>query len=262
MRFRRLLAFGLACLLAGCASLFRPSALPPPQSLGRIAVVAIDSTPEVTLEGFSGGRLAGFSQGAGDTFTACLQFFGQGACVNSACGAYVLVLLGTCSTLGVVGGLIGSLSTDGDASRRAAAQGIDGVLLAAPAQNRLRDSLIESVRQHGVTLSAVEAAAVVGDYRALAAADISTVIEVELLRVGTAGPGSGAPSRLYMEARARLVRVSDNAELASRRFTEYGPTYSAWEWRANGGERLIDGFQSTYDRLAGQIGNAFLRPVQ
>lgn len=267
----RLVLAVAALLLASCAAGSKPSA--PAGSAagsaayipahGSVAVLALARTPEVNIEGFSGGRIQGFATGMENTFVACFQTFGQGACMNSGCGALVLFLLGTCGTLGVVGGLAGALDTEADAGKRAAALSIDRALNTAPAQLQLRDRIVAAARRQGTTLAALDLAPQAGgevDYGAIQSLGIDTVLEVELTRVGTAGPGGNAPSRLYMEARARLVRVSDRGELASGQYRVQGPSYSAWEWRAEGGARLLEGFQNAYGGLAERIYEAHFRP--
>lgn len=260
---RRRLVFSLcAALLAGCAGLTRdPAGLDP--LAGNTAVLALDHAPLVRIEGFSGGRMQGFANAMGDTFAACFQAFGQGACVNSGCGAMVLFLLGTCGTLSVVGGIAGAFTTDADLAQHAAASSIDRALNTTPAQIQLRDRLIAEARRHGTTLAALELAPQPGggvDYAAIRGLGIDTVLEVELTRVGTAGPGGGAPSQLYMEARVRLVRAANRREVAVRDYRVTGASYSPWEWRANNGARLLEGFQQAYDALAAKIYAAQFRP--
>lgn len=258
------LALALSALvLASCAAVSKPAAPAGLPSYGNIAVLALARTPEVNIDGFSGGRMQGFASGMENTFVACFQTFGQGACINSGCGALVLFLLGTCGTLSVVGGLAGALDTDADAGKRAAELSIDRALNTAPAQLQLRDRIVAEARRQGTTLAALDLAPRPGgefDYGAIASLGIDTVLEVELTRVGTAGPGGNASSRLYMEAQARLVRVSDRVELASGQYRVQGPSYSAWEWRAEGGARLLDGFQKAYGGLAERIYTAHFRP--
>jgi hypothetical protein len=257
----RLLPALLAWLLASCATPpLAPLASP---ADGRIGVLALDRTPEVNIEGFSGGRIQGFASGMENTFVACFQAFGQGACMNSGCGAMVLFLLGTCGTLSVVGGLASALDTDADVGKRAAADSIDRALNTAPAQLQLRDRIVAEAQRRGTTLAALDlppASRGEVDYRAIRGLGIDSVLEVELTRVGTAGPGGNAPSRLYMEARARLVRVGDRVELARGQYRVQGPSYSAWEWRANRGSLLLDGFQKAYGGLAERICDAHFRP--
>lgn len=254
---RRRLVFSLcAALLAGCAGLTRDPAGVDALS-GNTAVLALDHTPLVRIEGFSGGRVQGFADGMGNTFAACFQTFGQGACVNSGCGALVLFLLGTCGTLSVVGGIAGALApTNAELAQHAAASSIDRALNTTPAQLQLRDRLIAEARRHGTTLAALELAPQPGggyDYAAIRGLGIDTVLEVELTRVGTAGPGGGAPSQLYMEARVRLVRAATRQEVAVRDYRVAGASYSPWEWQANSGARLREGFQQAYDALAAKI---------
>lgn len=258
----RLLLAALALVLASCASVTTPPAHPGTAAYGKVAVLALDRTPEVRIEGFSGGRLRGFASGMENTFAACFQAFGQGACMNSGCGALVLFLLGTCGTLGVVGGLVGALDTDADAGQRAATHGIDRALNTAPAQLQLRDRIVAEGRRQGTTLAALDSSLAFGgkvDYRAIQALGIDSVLEIELTRVGTAGPGGNAPSQLYMEARARLVRVADQAELAAGQYRVQGHRYAVWEWQANQGALLLDGFQNAYGGLAERIHDAYFK---
>ena len=176
--------------------------------------------------------------------------------MNSGCGALVLFLMGTCGTASVVGGIVGAINTDADAAKRAATRRIDQSLRTTPAQWQLRDRLILEAKRHGKIFSALELAAPPGgrpDYAASSLAGTDAVLELELTRVGTSGPGGGAPSQLYMEARARIIRVADGQELAMETFAIQGQRYTTRDWQANGGERLMQGFENAYERLAEKI---------
>lgn len=258
----RLLTAFSTLLLASCASWAPGPVRPGAGAEGSVAIIALDRTPQVRIEGFSGGRLHGFATGMESTFGACVQIFGQGSCVNSGCGALVLFLLGTCGTASVVGGIVGALSTEGDFARQAAASGIDRALNTAPAQRQLRDRILAVARRQGKPLSSLELEELPDgghDYRGLQWLGIDTLLEVELTRVGTEGPGGNAPSQLYMEARVRMIRVADRKELSLAQYRVIGHRYSTWEWQANNGQRLLEGFQLAYDGLAERIYAAHLR---
>ena len=247
----RLAVLVVSFCLAGCGTVEIVPVLP---ASSRIAVRAPDRAPVVQIEGFTANRVHGFANGMGNTFAACFQAYGQGACLNSGCGAMVLFLLGTCGTLSVVGGLVGALDPGADAGKHAAARSVDHALNVAPAQLQLRDRLIAEAGRHGVTLVAFELApAPVGDGVDRALPGIDIVLEAELTRVGTDGPGGSAPSQLYMEARTRLIRADDQRVLAVGEYRVEGRRYSSWEWQANGGAMLLEGFQQAYGALAEKI---------
>jgi hypothetical protein len=209
-------------------------------------VVAASGVPAVDLDGFSGGRVEGFASGLGNTFVGCFQSLGQGACMNSGCAAAVLLLLGVCGTVSVFGGIAGAANTQGDAARQAAASGIAQALDTAPAQQRLRDRVVAVARARGA------------DWQAGSGTETTGLrLEVALLRVGTYGPGDGAPSRLRMEALVRLIG-RDGGEIALRRQAVDGASYSLAEWRFNRGARLLEGFDDAYERLARQIVDGWL----
>ena len=75
----------------------------------------------------------------------------------------------------------------------------------------------ESALAGGVELASlppasIQEAAHRGDYRALAAAGVDTLLEVTLTEVSTAGQGINRPLQLYLQAHVRLIRTRDGAE--------------------------------------------------
>lgn len=238
----------LCLFVAACSS------APPRPPLAGVAVrvVATSRVPAVELEGFSGGRVEGFASGVGNTFVGCFQSIGQGACMNSGCAAAVLLLLGVCGTVSVFGGIAGAANTQGDAARQSAASGIAHALDTTPAQQRLRDRVVALARARGADWR--------NDNGTDGAEATGWRLEVELLRVGTYGPGDGAPSRLRMEAQVRLLG-RDGGEIARRREVVDGASYSLAEWRFNRGARLLEGFDDAYERLARRIVEGWLTPA-
>lgn len=253
-KFRRLFAWLMILLFTGCSALTGSSPgarIPADQT---VAILAIDRIPDVRIDGFSASRLQGFASGAENTFVACFRSFGQGACLNSGCGALVLFLLGTCGTLGVVGGIVGAF--DAESGEQLAAGNIGRALNTAPAQGQLRDRIVIEARRRSANLSTLELDSAPGaepDYRVAGSFGVDTVLAVELTRVGTAGPGGSAPARLYMEARARLIRVADGAQLSTADYRVDGQSFSARQWQANRGALLLSGFEQAYAGLAEKI---------
>lgn len=251
----------LGLVLAACSAAGPRSNIPSVSQ--RVAVLAVDKTPTVELDGFSGGRVEGFAQGLGNTFVGCFQSLGSGACVNSGCGAAVLFLLGVCGTASVVGGIAGAVNTEGDVARRAAASGIGRTLDTSSVQRDLRDRVVVAGKARDRQLESFAATLEIPQAMAKLRADgVDILLEVELVRVGTAGPGDGAPSRLFMESRARLMRVKDGRELAVGNYRVEGASYSLYEWRANRGNRLREGFSSAYDALAEKIVGSLIVPAE
>lgn len=248
---------------AGCAS-------PPPASsdyrsaLGNIAIVASGAEPEIRFQGFARGKAEGALAGAGTGFLACAAGLGHGACGGPYCGAVVVVWLAICGTAAAVGGVAGAVMSQDAATVRAAEASLDTAIAAATIQDALRQQLAAAALAGSTPVAMLQPQrarelALSGDYRPLAAEGIDAVVETDLVRAGTQGRGLGSPLALSVEARARVLRTRDNAELHSIEFAYAGPALPLAEWAQQGGEPLARALAKGYERLAVELYDSLFR---
>ncbi|HET9734097.1 MAG TPA: hypothetical protein VFP62_02390 [Burkholderiales bacterium] len=237
MKWRALLA--LAAALAGCA--MQPQVPPGPgaAALGKVAVVAGGGTPEIGFAGFAHGRAEGAAIGAGSTFLACAASMGPGACAGPYCGAVVVLWLGICGVASAVGAAVGAGSAM-DARTAAATEA------------RMRAALDANAIQESLRLQ-IEAAARAQGAQPAARAEADTLLEAALVKAGTEGAGINAPVGLVMEARVRLLRAADGAELYSARIVHLGPRLKLEDWAGGGGDRLLRALDAGYEALGAHI---------
>ncbi len=249
------LVLAITCAFqAGCAG-GPPRAAEFQGALGKVAVVAAAGEPEISFEGFARGKAEGAARVATATFATCLQPLGHGCSGGGAiCGVAVLVVLGICTTATAVGGVVGA----------AAAPGADAVasaettLLGALDRRSVQESLREQVD-----------AALLAAGSSVAREGADTVLETTLTRVGTRRPGVFEPGRggvgidppllLYMEARARLVRISDSTTLSTTQYVYLGPRLRLADWSALGGTPLLSAMETGYELLASHIYDGVFR---
>jgi hypothetical protein len=240
-------------LLVAAALAFQPGcATPPPAAAledppGSFAVVASAAAPEIRFEGFAHGRAEGAASGAGLGFLACAAGLGHGACAGPYCGAVVVVWLAICGTAAAVGGVAGAAASQDAATVRLAEAALATAISPATIQDALRSQV-------------AAAAASAPGYRPSAAREgVDTLVEVGLLRAGTQGAGFDSPLVLSMQARARVLRAADNAELHSVDFAYEGPALRLADWAAHGGEPLARALATGYQRLATDLYDSLFR---
>ncbi|HSN39638.1 MAG TPA: hypothetical protein VLT92_05535 [Burkholderiales bacterium] len=259
---QRAVALLLAVLVAlqpGCASLTpQPPKTEHQAAPGKVAVIAAAQEPEIRFEGFARGAGEGAARGAGTTFLECTSSLGHGSCSGAFCGAVVILWLGVCGVASLVGGAAGAAAAPDTASIRAAEAGLPGGMEMKTIQDSLRDQVVTTALAHGTTLASVsredlQNAARTRDYPSLADKGADTVLEVALTKAGTQGAGINAPLWSYMEARIRLVRTRDNAEVFSSEYLYQGERLTLAEWSANRSERLLRALKTGYETLGEHI---------
>lgn len=91
------------------------------------------------------------------------------------------------------------------------------------------------------------------DYRALSGAGVDTVLETELARVGTQGGGINPRLVLFLQARVRAVRTTDNVELFATDYIYLGKRLTVAEWVADEGKELLHALETGYEALGAHI---------
>jgi len=242
---RRGAALIVASLHAGCATLApQLPAAPEIDTLGRVAVIAGTSAPELNFQGFARNRAEGAARGAGSTFGSCAAAIQPGACSGAVCGAITVVWLGICGVAGVVGGVVGGATAPSATTVRDSETTLAAVFDAATIQESLRESVEQAALATGIV--------------PVPPSEADTLLEVTLVAAGTSGEGVNAPVELEMRARIRLLQAADGIEISSADFTHRGERYTLAEWSANDGARLLAALEKGYRALATHIAESSL----
>lgn len=293
------LSFAAIALLVvgqwGCA------VAPPPRpshatlaQMGSVGVVAVELAPETDLSsplpvkplaavvGMTAGFGVGLGYGAVNTAVCCIKSGHPLSCIFYAplCG---IATTGVMMGAGVVEGLDKGITVTEWLERsrtlsRAAAE--------PEARETLRDAVIAAAAERRTAPPVVplpEGGPRQGkappSYRPLAATGVDTVLEVVVLRLDfervTEGALSGrygpAPSwekvfdpslQLIVEARARLVRVADDAVLSTRPYRYSGAARLTFvEWARASAEAFREVRHTALQRLGEEIASDFFGPV-
>ena len=212
------------------------------------AVVAGQESPEIEFEGFAHGRLEGAGIGAASTFAGCVGALGGGgSCQGAMCGAVVILWLGVCTVSSAVGGVVGAVIAPSAESVRTAEGQLHAALDVNAMQDSLRDEVLASAREGGSELASV------APERAAAR------VEVALTRVGTEGSGIDPPLLVFMDARARILRTSDGAQIYSADYRYEGEKRTLRGWSENRGAPLLHALEAGYESLGAEIFGSVFR---
>ena len=244
------LLLGLFIILqSGCATTKQAIPMTPEQSeqlksrLGTIAVVSASFDPKVEFQTPAKGALAGAGAGAGATLEA-----GKG---SSGEGALLGILL---APVGAVAGAVMADSAE-DVNKREAI--IKKAITELKTQETIRDRLLKTVQEktkfqfaiaegHGPVIDGE-----LPDYRNLKEKGIATVHEITVKQFGLRGEGKISPDlSLYMILQARLVNLTNNAELFKNTFTCEGERHKFTEWAANDALLFKQEFERCYQNLS------------
>jgi hypothetical protein len=170
----------------------------------------------------------------------------------------LIFMLGVCGIASAVGAALGGAQAPGAGEVSAAEAAFAKVFYAKTIQESLRGQTVAAALGKGTSLQSVspesaQAAAQLRDYRSLAAEEVDTVVEVALTRAGTVGAGVNEPLLLRMEARVRVIRTGDNAEVFFTHYLHLGQRLKLSEWLANQGEPLLRGLEAGYESLGSHI---------
>ncbi|GGB91877.1 hypothetical protein GCM10011352_17420 [Marinobacterium zhoushanense] len=232
------------------------------ESLGRVAIISLNTQPDIEFDGFTRNKPSGAAKGAGTGFLGCVEMLGQGSCTGSICGAFYLAWLGVCGVSGVVGGVVGAAKAPSGKDVDEAESRMSERLSAESIQHALGEELMDVAQVRGTRLALpdlrlLRASGDKQDYRSLTS-EADTVLEVALTHVGTQGGGFNPPLQLTMTARVRLVRTRDNTEITSVEYTHAGASYTLEEWSTNRAQRLLQALQAGYIALAYHIHDSLL----
>lgn len=239
---RRTLAALAVALHAGCATVPQVPPGPGSAALGRVAIVAGTDAPEIKFEGFARDKVEGAAVAGGLTLLNCVALLGSSTCAGPYCGGFFVLWLGFCGAASLVGGAVGASSAQSAAAVRSAEQKLRAALDANAIQESLRQQIEAAARAHGA--------------QPAVRTDADTLIEATLVKAGTGGAGIDAPIGLYMQARVRVLRAADGAELYRAQYVHHGARLKLAEWAGGGGERLLRALDAGYATLAAHIADS------
>ena len=272
-------------LQSGCVAVAPPAPSPAVRaSLGAVAIVPAQYIPDSNFITFAKGKGAGAAKGAAIEGGTTAAIFAIGAAAAGPAMPFI-VLAGVLQTAAMTA--VGAVAGAQQAVPAEAATEVESVINAAvaglDAQNAFAGQLAMLVQAEpwihlaaGGVAGPVTAAAR-PDYSRLRTAGIDTVLEVAITGIGfeSCGPEflrerSGGciedPTRqrvdLFMSAQARLVRVSDGAELFVRQFRYKSPGREIPRWIAADGRLLADEFEQAYHELAERVNDEVLLVTQ
>lgn len=232
----------------GCATTKRAIPMTAEQSeqlrlrLGAIAVVSARFIPKLELQTPAKGALAGAGAGAGATLEA-----GKG----SGEGAVLGILL---TPVGAVAGAVMADSAK-DVNEREAI--IKKAIAELKIQETIRDSFLKTVQEKTKFQFVLEEGhgpitdGELPDYRDMKEKGITTIHEITVKQFGLKGKGKINPDlSLYMILQARLVNLTNNAELFKNTFAYEGEKHKFAEWSANDAQLFRQEFDRCYQNLA------------
>lgn len=255
---------GMTLLLAVIIALQTGCAVPLPtnksvnlSSLGNVRVIASTQEPQ-----FKFGMEA--SKAAGQTADACAIAPVGGGQLGAIIFAPFYIASLACLAVGPPLSALSAASTNSNGAQ--IKETVFGAMDAKIIQEALRDSIVAAGSDNGSHLlvapsNKMPEASNSGDYRALAAVGVDTVLEVAVTNIGLEKEyaSSDAPLALVMKAQARLLSAHDNSELSSWESFFRGKQLRQSEWFANQAVQLVQELRAGIKWLGNEIhDDAFL----
>lgn len=241
---------------SGCATQDRKAAraddhVPP----ANIAVVVTQQPPEITFEGFAKSKADGASRQGLLFFVACLL-----ECIGTGpfCVYLAPIVTGVCAARGAVAGGVGAAMAPSAEAVRNSEATWSNAIASNSMQATLRDHIIASATAQGasfvaITLDPDERAAAARNYRAVASQGVNAVLEVGVTKAGIRKAGVGSALHAYVQARVRLLRTGDSAEISSSDYLFEGEQLTFDEWSSDRGDRLARNLARGYQQLGDEI---------
>lgn len=222
-------------------------------TLGTIGVVSARFIPEAAFEPPTGGKGTGAAKGA------AMGFFGSIGAGAQSGNAGVLLGIALAPVIGLGGAIYGAVAAESAATVENAEATLENALVTLDLQGPMRDRILQVARRQthhsfvrlgslGPTASDEKVS-----YRSLASDGIDTILEVSIPGVGIPGSGINPPIPLVMSARARLIRVADDAEIHARTWSYRGRTRKFADWAVNDAQPLREELDRAYQALAEAI---------
>ncbi|MGH7406645.1 MAG: hypothetical protein ACREKF_01360 [Candidatus Methylomirabilales bacterium] len=207
--------------------------------------------PEAAFEPPTGGKGTGSAKGA------AMGFFGSiGGGIQSGNLLGLALGVALAPVIGLGGAIYGAVAAESAATVEKAEATLKNAFVTLNIQAAMRDRVLQVARQQtrrsfvplpdrGPTASAEEVS-----YRSLASEGIDTILEISIPGLGIPGGGINPPLRLVVSARARLIRVADDAEIHARTWLFKGRTRKFADWAVNDAQPLRDELDRAYQGLA------------
>lgn len=249
---RRFVGAFLLMLPVACATL-PPPAVPDQEvraSLGKVAIVAGSGLLSIDSDSIQNARSKG-----GEALLSCLVRAGSGGCHGVMCGPVMVVVLGVCGLVGSVVAISDSTSSEGAVLLAGSEAAFKAAVDAHAVQRPLPLATRKSATAAGVSVVNIpqglaQSAADSKDYRVLVKSGVDTVIETTLLKISTSVSESRGRVRLRVEARMRLVRTRDNAEIFANQYVFISESRRYADWVAQGNAALITALTRAHTELA------------
>ncbi len=180
------------------------------------------------------------------------------------CGGAVILMLGICSIVGLVGGVVGATTAPSADQVTQSEATLTQAFEVRTIQNSLRNAVVDAALSAGVQLASppedIEREAVAKrDYRQLASQGIHSVLETTLTKAGTMGFGINAPSTAYMQVHVRLIDTASNSERFATDYTYEGRRLDLAGWSADQAKPLIDELDKGYRTLGTHIAESIFQ---
>lgn len=250
----------LCLALAGC---LRAVADPPPSQqmrarLGTIAVVAAPVTPPARIErppaGAGEGALAGAAEGA---LNVLLAGYYAGAYTHHPEGLAIATAAGI--LLAPVGALFGGIAGAFQAPSTGEVEAAAAVIEAAFAADRPNEEICDRVVRIAKINTRYELSPCLdhgpeAGYGELAGYGFDSVLEIEMLSLGLAGPYAvDPPLSVVVIVEARLISLPNGDELYRRSWAYTGRPRRFFGWVAGDARLFRDELDQAYGQLARQI---------
>jgi hypothetical protein len=223
-------------ILAGCAAV---PALPTldaeaRRDLGRVAVVARATQPEIDLAGIPGSKAAGGAEGAVAVGVLCTGLM-------ATSGYTVFLIPFVCPAAAIAGGLIGAASAESGRAVDAAKQRLDALSDPALIHRALRDEVAKALAARFPQRQADRQMA-------------DTVLEVGIASIKTRSVRMlDPPLQLVVEADVRVLRARDGKALFEGRLGFAGARHKLAEWMDQDARALRADIERAYAELGASI---------
>lgn len=265
-----LLALIPLAMQASCKSPAPPVPREARQGLGVLAIVPAQYEPRTNFAAFAKSKPAGTAKGA------AVGWVGLALVAGMFATPYTMILIPYVAAVGAVTGTVeGALGTPSAAKVQQVEASLNSAVAKLDTQHALaahvttlaqRESWIRLRSANGAGPASAAASPAYADLRT---DGIDTVLEIAVSEIGfEPAPCGRIPSPMlhnfcqgktqstmffYMEARARLVRVADGAELFVRQFRYWSPWREAARWEDNNGQLLAQEFDTAYGDISNRI---------
>jgi hypothetical protein len=237
--------------------------------IGNIALISINTMPEFDIDKPANGRLeSSFKKGLTwgvASLAGGLSGLGTGGCGGDFCGAALVLMLGLAATMGVVGGLTGSIVGAVQANPSEAAEIKSKELMLKLAGMQLQDGLranlvFNAKAKNNTRLSEIQVPNCssldnVND-QALVTNEVRTTMSATINYIGLKGSWDNDPSlKLIIKAQVALRKLGTGKNYYNNEFVYEGDEKKFSEWIGQNGDVLRDEINNGVLDVADKITN-------